>query len=670
MNNLTRSIFLSTLATLAALVPLPLGATEPLMTGGEILPEPKLSDFDLPITHQHQFIHAGDLDGDGCGDIFSCGEFSSISPSTYPSSNRGLAFSGKTGRKLWLMSMPGQVVSALNPGIYAASLPLMAVAAGDINGDRHDDVIVFGWNQFFPSSWDPLSVKEAVMAVSGVDGTALWLQTRVLLGNDGMVHGAMMVADRDADGQRDLAYFCTDGRLEFRSGKSGTLLLSTSISLKDHSGAYTGTQMSRSSMNPRNLQEFRDTNRDGIPEILMGFQEANRVLLLDGATGRHLRNLEGEDSVRDFGDALCVVPDQNGDGVVDIVIGAPNSTLNNSPGGKIYIYSGAQYTLLWAQASGSGVQDSFGGQIVDMGDLDYDGISDFAVSAKEHYVWPRIPSNNNSYGEVFIYSGKSRSVLWRSRTPDMEMNSVVGIFGYTLDAGDLDGDRRKELLIGNLFTIYPIKLPMRKTETLVTLAPLVGGTLEVTSGDRSGAKVVIPPNALTSDAVATIRLGEPPLGPAHASMGIGSAKSSLVECLPSQKFSRHVTLTLPLDQEASSSTLIRVKYFDEVSGQWVEVPGAQVTADRRHVTVEVDHFTVFGAFGESVGASSGGGSSGSSIGSSVAAALGGGGGGGGGCLIGSSASEGAHLVLLVAAVGLVAALSALLRHPDEGSGIQ
>ncbi|MCA9322942.1 MAG: FG-GAP repeat protein [Planctomycetes bacterium] len=84
-----------------------------------------------------------------------------------------------------------------------------------------------------------------------------------------------------------------------------------------------------------------------------------------------------------FGAAVSGAGDVNGDGILDIAIGAPVETPSlalQTGQGRVYVYSGADYSELfnlWGD-----ILHGMGSQVSPLGDLNGDGFDDLAVTAR------------------------------------------------------------------------------------------------------------------------------------------------------------------------------------------------------------------------------------------------------------------------------------------------
>jgi hypothetical protein len=148
-----------------------------------------------------------------------------------------------------------------------------------------------------------------------------------------------------------------------------------------------------------------------------------------------------------LGASLTYVPDVDGDGVVDILAGATNERPLGWFG-RAYLYSGATMTLL-REFDGDTAGDNFGKIVADLGDVDGDGLRDFAIAAPDRSV-PGQP-----LGAIFIESGTG-SIL-RTIT-SAKSTGQVGLEMSYLE--DVDGDGVRDFLYDdrdvNTYTAYTV----------------------------------------------------------------------------------------------------------------------------------------------------------------------------------------------------------------------
>lgn len=154
---------------------------------------------------------------------------------------------------------------------------------------------------------------------------------------------------------------------------------------------------------------------------------------------KHQKLYKGElTSFQDqFGWSVAIVPDVNGDGVAELVVGAPQWTSGGRQLGKVYLYHGA--TALpdapAATFTGSTEAGRFGERVFTLGDLNKDGKGDWAAQAS---------NANQSRGVVhFFYGGWENDFYQFSgeNIADAAGNSVASL-------GDLDGNGAMDLAVG------------------------------------------------------------------------------------------------------------------------------------------------------------------------------------------------------------------------------
>lgn len=116
--------------------------------------------------------------------------------------------------------------------------------------------------------------------------------------------------------------------------------------------------------------------------------------------------------------------DVDGDGVGDVIVGAPGADV-------VVVYLGPDFAGGWTLSGAAG--DRFGAAVAAL-DVDGDGIDEVAVGAPDH-------ANEGCSGGVYLYAGAS-GPTWAGSPLDGE-----GELGVGLVAADLDGDGFEDLVV-------------------------------------------------------------------------------------------------------------------------------------------------------------------------------------------------------------------------------
>ena len=176
-------------------------------------------------------------------------------------------------------------------------------------------------------------------------------------------------------------------------------------------------------------------------------------LQFGGAVTRKLSNiLTGPSKGSYFGFSI-VACDVNGDQIEDLIVGAPYYSRNTYEpnAGAIYIYINDEKKGFSNMVSFNYTGKSrslFGHSIACIGDIDKDGVNDFAVGAPYE-----------SDGAVYIFRGNSdigkikMSQKLNAKDINHDLNEDLKGFGYSLSGGqDMDSNKYPDLAIGVLKT--------------------------------------------------------------------------------------------------------------------------------------------------------------------------------------------------------------------------
>ncbi|MEM7585370.1 MAG: hypothetical protein AAF560_18415 [Acidobacteriota bacterium] len=356
---------------------------------------------------------AGDVDGDGVPDYIAGG-------------GQVLVFSGADHRVIHDLSAIGGFIDSVD-------------GAGDLNGDGYGDLVL---GEQAASVSAPQAGR--AYAVSGADGSVLWTR-------DGTASGDLLgsaiggVGDVDYDQVPDIVVGAS-GAGPFDGGEA--------LVLSGRDGAVIRTLRPFSEESAMEFGSFfasgaGDVDGDGVGDIYVGdFNEglgdraaSGAVHVFSGRNGRLLHLLKGLEPGEGFGLGRGI-PDVNGDGCADLLIGAFTNSRGAPGAGATYLFSGRSGALL-RTFSATLAGDSFGGDASHAGDVDADGLTDFVVTA------PGLSIAGLDRGRAYVLGG---SVL--PCPADLNGDGWVGLrdfwrlrraFGDTDSDADLNGDAQVDI---------------------------------------------------------------------------------------------------------------------------------------------------------------------------------------------------------------------------------
>ena len=193
-----------------------------------------------------------------------------------------------------------------------------------------------------------------------------------------------------------------------------------------------------------------DVDGDGANDLLVGAYLADsptapdtgEVFLFSGASGALIRTLFDPDGVAgdEFGRGLAAVEDLDGDGVQDVLAGAPGFDVGRGQAVLLSSASGVVLGRLSDTAADAG--DAFGYRVALAGDVDGDGGRDLLVGA----FLDDTPRGANA-GSVSVYSGTTLERLALLSDPQGQTGGQFGVGIAGLD--DIDGDGLEDVIVGS-----------------------------------------------------------------------------------------------------------------------------------------------------------------------------------------------------------------------------
>jgi len=191
-----------------------------------------------------------------------------------------------------------------------------------------------------------------------------------------------------------------------------------------------------------------DINGDGRADVVVGSSrdavsgasEQGHAYVFSGVDGSLLYDLgaAAPDLVAysRFGHAVAT-GDVNGDGRADVAVGAPGAL--STQAGKVYVFSGATGALLY-EVVASALDTGFGWSVA-LGDVSGDGKADLLAGAARE----KFPNTNLRAGRAYVYAETTGTLLYTLNT---QAPALAGSFGGSVALGDLDGDSRRDMIVG------------------------------------------------------------------------------------------------------------------------------------------------------------------------------------------------------------------------------
>ncbi len=340
------------------------------------------------------------------------------------------------------------------------------LASGDVNGDGIADLVVGAvlWRVE-----NKAAAGRAFVFFGGApfDGGADLVLQAPTPETDARFGWAIALADMNGDGQKDIlvsAPFAQGGA----SRGTGAVYLFFGGALLDAQADL--ALESPSGLNP--LAHFGwslaagDINGDGREDVLVGaenrkigtLEQAGQVFVYEGRpsfTGALTHTLQAPTPQQGaaFGSTLAV-GDVTGDGVDDVLVGAPNEDVGSvSESGRVHLFfGGASFdtTADVALQQPVLVRSSGFGQALAVGDVTGDGIEDVLVGTPHPNLRRSLLGASSDPGEVYLFRGGQpfdSAADLKLQAPSPKSNDG---FGGTLAVGEVTGDGRASILIGSL----------------------------------------------------------------------------------------------------------------------------------------------------------------------------------------------------------------------------
>ncbi|MFT4542303.1 MAG: hypothetical protein ACI841_003072 [Planctomycetota bacterium] len=350
----------------------------------------------------------GDLNGDGVPEFLVGAPRMGSDSSPALSLGRVFVYSGLSATPMATFSGPGH-----------SSLGVALAFVGDVNADGFGDIAAGGHGWASPPGFGSgvvwiISGEWIVSYSLGQPPTSPMLLYSLQGDQTNDRFGAAVcgIGDVDGDGHADFAANAQNpagGYTRFHSGLTGAEFARIGPGWPGDQRGYTLAALGDVNGDGRADIGMTAPTTDQVPnqgfgterglvEVVNGSWLRRRALGLPPSQPPFLHRIGGDRDHLRLGITLAAGGDVNGDGKDDFYVSAPGKRLANAHPPSLYLYSGADGSLLrrWTGHASS----NWGWRVALLGDLDQDGLPELAVSN---------PFAHNQEGRVEIRSGTELS---------------------------------------------------------------------------------------------------------------------------------------------------------------------------------------------------------------------------------------------------------------------
>ena len=455
---------------------------------------------------------AGDVNGDGIDDVI-IGAYNADPNGTSGAGESYVVFGSKNGfaESIDLAALDGTngfVIKGIGESDYSGT---SVSSAGDVNGDGIDDVII-GADYADPNGTS--NAGESYVVFGSDDGFAKSIDLAALDGTNGFVLKGIDEGDRSGyavnsagdvnnDGIDDLIIGAFEAAPDGNNyagesyvvfGSNDGFAASFDLAALDGTNGFVLRGINEGDYSGFSVNSAGDVNGDGIDDLIIGgygadpngnnyagesyvvfgsesgFDESIDLAALDGTNGFVIKGINEDDY---SGFSVSSAGDVNGDGIDDVIIGAPLANPNdNNRAGESYIVFGSERgfdeSIDLAVLDGTngfvikGIDegDFSGVSVNSAGDVNGDGIDDLIIGA---YGADTNGDNDNRVGESYVVFGSESGF-----DESIDLATLDGTNGFVLKginegdrsgfsvsgAGDVNGDGIDDVIIG-AFTASP-----------------------------------------------------------------------------------------------------------------------------------------------------------------------------------------------------------------------
>lgn len=383
---------------------------------------------------------AGDVNGDGFDDVL-------VSARGYNgqavSQGRVYVYAGST---LGLSETATWVIEG--PVLDYIGFGLSCDAAGDVNGDGYGDVIIGAPYYDGGTHGVEGRAYLYMGSADGLAATPGWAQDPSDQENAHFGVSVGAAGDVNGDGFDDVIIGSSRFSAEAVDEGRAWLYLGSSAGLSTTPAWYADPTDQDDFLFGTAVATAGDVNRDGYDDVLVGaanytdqeYQEGSAYLYLGGPAGLATQPSWSRDPTNVenclFGRDLASAGDVDGDGYDDALIRACVDDVRFGKEGAVYLYPGSPTGLLtrhaWLEHPSNDNGTKFGSTLDGAGDVNGDGFDDVVIGAEPYQGGP---------GDAWLYLGSATGLETQStwRLPSGQNVS---------SAGDVNGDGFGDVVLG------------------------------------------------------------------------------------------------------------------------------------------------------------------------------------------------------------------------------
>ncbi|MCF0073854.1 FG-GAP-like repeat-containing protein [Dyadobacter sp. CY261] len=396
---------------------------------------------------------AGDVNGDGFADIITGAPLYAN-----PLSKEGAAFVFHGAPAGF-----GTYVSILESEQAEAQTGISVASAGDVNGDGYSDVIV-GANLY--DSGTNVDNGSAFVFHGSASGIANLPTVKLGTSQEGAQFGYSVTSagDLNGDGFSDVAVGAP--QYDNGAGPAGAVFI------------FYGSTAGLPPVAPQKLQVGQagaaygasvaaagDVNGDGFGDLIVGAPYYDGATTDNGAVFVYHGSqfgvtvvwnlkLDGTQTNQYFGFSVAGAGDVNGDGIRDVIIGAPSYDkvgCNNCGAAFVHHGSTLGVTNFSTKLEGTQTESQLGYSVASAGDVNGDGYNDVIAGAIKQ------SNGQANEGAAFVFYGDDKGVD-NQKWYMVESDDAGAMMGFSVSsAGDVNGDGFSDVIVGA--PLFHNKLP-------------------------------------------------------------------------------------------------------------------------------------------------------------------------------------------------------------------